>query len=119
MEYCSRVSCLGKIASLSQVCNVSRSERIALLGRIFSYDLQKPDLAGLAGFFKPLNEVILKANALTAGRRTEFFNHLKTVADALSALAWIAYTGKESGVTMFLVIPSTLEMKMCSFTRTF
>ncbi|CAK9315882.1 unnamed protein product [Citrullus colocynthis] len=61
---------------------------------------QKPDLAGLAGFLKPLNEVILKANTLTTGRRSEFFNHLKTVADALSALAWIAYTGKECGMSM-------------------
>ncbi|KAA0036607.1 hypothetical protein IC582_001643 [Cucumis melo] len=61
---------------------------------------RKPDLAGLAGFLKPLNEVILKANTLTAGKRSEFFNHLKTVADALSALAWIAYTGKECGMSM-------------------
>lgn len=81
----------------------------------FPCDLQKPDLAGLAGFLKPLNEVILKANTLTTGRRSEFFNHLKTVADALSALAWIAYTGKECGMEMFLVIPPMLEMEMCSF----
>lgn len=59
--------------------------------------MQKPDLAGLAEFLKPLNEVIMKANALTEGRRSDFFNHLKTSADSLTALAWIAYTGKDCG----------------------
>lgn len=58
---------------------------------------QKPDLAGLQEFLKPLNEVILKASALTEGRRSEFFNHLKTVADSLTALAWVAYSGKDCG----------------------
>jgi len=58
---------------------------------------QKPDLAGLGEFLKPLNEVIVKANALTEGRRSDFFNHLKAAADSLAALAWIAYTGKDCG----------------------
>lgn len=61
---------------------------------------QKPDLAGLAEFLKPLNEVIMKANALTEGRRSDFFNHLKTSADSLTALAWIAYTGKDCGMSL-------------------
>lgn len=59
--------------------------------------LQKPDLTGLAEFLKPLNEVVMKANALTEGRRSDFFNHLKTAADSLAALFWIAYTGKDCG----------------------
>lgn len=59
--------------------------------------LQKPDLVGLAEFLKPLNEVIMKANAMTEGRRSDFFNHLKSAADSLTALAWIAYTGKDCG----------------------
>lgn len=54
-------------------------------------------MAGLAVFLKPLNEVICKAAALTEGRRSDFFNHQKTVAESLSALAWIAYTGKDCG----------------------
>ncbi|KAG6709523.1 hypothetical protein I3842_06G136500 [Carya illinoinensis] len=61
---------------------------------------QKPDVAGLAEFLKPLNGVIMKANKLTEGRRSDFFNHLKSAADSLSALAWIAYTGKECGMSM-------------------
>jgi adenylyl cyclase-associated protein len=59
--------------------------------------VQKPDLAGLAEFLKPLNEVIMKANAMTEGRRSDFFNHLKAATDSLTALAWIAYTGKDCG----------------------
>lgn len=65
--------------------------------------LQKPELAGLQEFLQPLNEVITKANALTEGRRTEFFNHVKAAADSLTALAWIAYLGKESGKLFDLI----------------
>ncbi|KAF9676011.1 hypothetical protein SADUNF_Sadunf09G0094000 [Salix dunnii] len=61
---------------------------------------RKPDLAGLAEFLKPLNEVVMKANAMTEGRRSDFFNHLKAAADSLAALFWIAYTGKECGMSM-------------------
>ncbi|KAF5751107.1 cyclase-associated protein 1 [Tripterygium wilfordii] len=61
---------------------------------------KKPDLAGLAEFLKPLNEVITKATAMTEGRRSDFFNHLKAAADSLTALAWIAFTGKDCGMSM-------------------
>ncbi|XP_054786461.1 cyclase-associated protein 1-like [Prosopis cineraria] len=61
---------------------------------------QKPDPAGLAEFLKPLNGVISKAAALTEGKRSDFFNHLKAAVDSLSALAWIAYTGKGCGMSM-------------------
>jgi adenylyl cyclase-associated protein len=64
---------------------------------IFILMVQKPDMAGLAEFLKPLNEVIMKANKMTKGRRSNFCNHLKAATDSLSALAWIAYTGKDCG----------------------
>lgn len=54
-------------------------------------------MAGLAEFLKPLNEVIMKASAMTEGRRSDFYNHLKAAVDSLSALAWIAFTGKDCG----------------------
>ncbi|KAJ3672854.1 hypothetical protein LUZ60_006228 [Juncus effusus] len=60
---------------------------------------QKPDVAGLQEFLKPLNDVLIKANALTEGRRPDYFNHIKTVADSLSALAWIAFLGKDLGMS--------------------
>lgn len=54
-------------------------------------------MVGLVEFLKPLNDVIIKASAMTEGKRSDFFNHLKAVADSLTALAWIAYTGKDCG----------------------
>ncbi|KAK2665314.1 hypothetical protein Ddye_003888 [Dipteronia dyeriana] len=102
-QYLSRVSTVaGKIGG--QVLDVTK-----LIEQAFSVqkDLlinvkhtQKPDLAGLAEFLKPLNEVITKANAMTEGRRSDFFNQLKAATDSLSALAWIAYTGKDCGMSM-------------------
>nr|CAD1832857.1 unnamed protein product [Ananas comosus var. bracteatus] len=62
--------------------------------------LAKPDIAGLVDFLKPLNDVIVKATALTEGRRPDYFNHLKTTADSLTALAWIAYLGKDCGMNL-------------------
>ncbi|XP_078442324.1 cyclase associated protein 1 [Wolffia australiana] len=61
---------------------------------------KKPDTAELIEFLKPLNEVIMKANALTEGKRSEVFNHVKSAADSLSALAWIAYSGKDCGMSL-------------------
>ena len=70
--------------------------------------IQKPDIAGLAEFLKPLNDIIHKANALTEGRRSDVFNHLKTTADSLTALAWIAYLGKDCGSSIYHLVPSLL-----------
>jgi adenylyl cyclase-associated protein len=61
---------------------------------------KQPDLEGLTKMIQPLNERIIKANALTEGRRTESFNHLKAVAESLTALAWITYTGKDCGMSL-------------------
>ncbi|CAL9198464.1 unnamed protein product [Musa hybrid cultivar] len=61
---------------------------------------QKPDVAGLPEFLKPLNDVILKANSMAEGKRSEYFNHLKAASDSLTALAWIAYMGKDCGMSM-------------------
>ncbi|KAK1402649.1 Cyclase-associated protein 1-like [Heracleum sosnowskyi] len=61
---------------------------------------QKPDTAGLGTFLKPLNQVITKANEMTGGNQSNFFSHLKTVAASMSALAWIAFTGKDCGMSM-------------------
>lgn len=59
--------------------------------------MQKPDAGGMAEFLKPLNEKLMKANSMTEGPRSDFFNHLRSVAESLTALAWIAYTGKNCG----------------------
>ncbi|GKB72442.1 cyclase-associated protein 1-like protein [Tanacetum coccineum] len=64
--------------------------------------VQKPDAGGMAEFLKPLNEKLMKANSMTEGPRSDFFNHLRSVAESLTALAWIAYTGKNCGEEIIL-----------------
>jgi adenylyl cyclase-associated protein len=54
-------------------------------------------MADSQDFFKPLNDVISKATAMTEGRRPDYFNHLKSVSDSLAALAWVAFLGKDCG----------------------
>ncbi|XP_075520944.1 cyclase-associated protein 1-like [Primulina tabacum] len=88
----------GQVLDISKVIEEAFSVQKELLVRIKS--TQKPDTAGLMEFIKPLNEVMAKAHALTEGRRSEFFHHLKTGSDSLGALAWIAYTGKDCGMSM-------------------
>ncbi|KAL6637009.1 hypothetical protein ACP70R_024581 [Stipagrostis hirtigluma subsp. patula] len=62
--------------------------------------LPKPaSMADAQDFFKPLNDVITKATAMTEGRRPDYFNHLKGVADSLAALAWVAFLGKDCGMS--------------------
>ncbi|KAJ0834597.1 putative cyclase-associated protein CAP/septum formation inhibitor MinC [Helianthus annuus] len=61
---------------------------------------QKPDAAGMAEFLRPLNEKIGEAVKMTEGPRSDFFNHVRSVAESLTALAWIAYTGKNCGMSM-------------------
>ncbi|RZC92562.1 hypothetical protein C5167_029340 [Papaver somniferum] len=88
----------GKVLEVTKVLEEAFSVQKDLLIKI--KQTKKPDLANLGEFLKPLNEVIMKANASTEGRRSDFFNHLKAAADSLSALAWIAYSGKDCGMSL-------------------
>jgi adenylyl cyclase-associated protein len=88
----------GQVLDVTKVVKEAFSVQKDLLIKV--KQTQKPDMAGLAEFLKPLNEVIVKANAMTEGRRTDFFNHLKSATDSLTALAWIAYSGKDCGMSM-------------------
>ncbi|XP_047942360.1 cyclase-associated protein 1 [Salvia hispanica] len=88
----------GKVLDVSKAIAEAFSAERELLVKI--KQTQKPDMAGLIEFLKPLNEAIGKASALAEGRRSDFSHHLKTGADSLAALAWIAYTGKDCGMSM-------------------
>lgn len=61
---------------------------------------QKPDQAGLQALLAPVAAQIGAADKLTGGRRGAAFNHFKATADALPALAWIAYTGPSCGASL-------------------
>ena len=58
---------------------------------------RQPDQAGLQALLAPVGAQIAAAEKLTGGRRGAAFNHFKAVADALPALAWVAYTGPTCG----------------------
>lgn len=88
----------GQVLDVSKIIGEAFNVEKELLVKI--KQTQKPDMAGLIEFLKPLNEVISKASALTEGRRSDFTHHLKTGGDSLGALAWIAYTGKDCGMSM-------------------
>lgn len=88
----------GQVLEITKVIEEAFSTQKELLIKI--KQTQKPDMVGLVEFLKPLNDVIMKASTMTEGKRSDFFNHLKAVADSLTALAWIAYIGKDCGMSM-------------------
>ncbi|XAR59536.1 hypothetical protein NMG60_11015400 [Bertholletia excelsa] len=101
--------CVGRISSVAEKIGGQVLDVTKVLAEAFAVQkellvkvkqTQKPGMEGLAEFLKPLNEVIMKANAMTEGSRSDFFNHLKAATDSLTALAWIAYTGKDCGMSM-------------------
>ncbi|XP_071698174.1 cyclase-associated protein 1-like [Rutidosis leptorrhynchoides] len=61
---------------------------------------EKPAAGGLTEFLRPLNEKLTEANKMSEGPRSDFFNHIKAASESLTALAWIAYTGKDCGMSM-------------------
>ncbi|KAJ3697672.1 hypothetical protein LUZ61_001377 [Rhynchospora tenuis] len=87
----------GKVLETTKVLEEAFEVEKSLL--IKAKQSQKPDIAGLQEFVKPLNDVLTKAQTLTEGRKPEYFNHLKTTADSLTALAWIAFLGKDCGMS--------------------
>lgn len=88
----------GQVLEITKAIEEAFSTQKELLIKI--KQTQKPDMVGLVEFLKPLNDVIMKASTMTEGKRSDFFNHLKAVADSLTALAWIAYIGKDCGMSM-------------------
>ena len=58
---------------------------------------QKPETATFQQLLAPVAAEIVETSKLAEGRRTASFNHVKAVAEALQALAWLAYTGPETG----------------------
>ncbi|KAI3809776.1 hypothetical protein L1987_19376 [Smallanthus sonchifolius] len=102
-EYVDKVSSAaekigGQVNDITKVLREAFSAQKALLAKI--KQTQKPDAGGMAEFLRPVNEKLTEATKMTEGRRSDFFNHLRSVAESLSALAWIAYAGKNCGMSM-------------------
>lgn len=60
---------------------------------------KQPDATELQKLLKPLGDTLIKGTALTDGKRTDAYNHLKVIAESLSALTWVAFTGKDCGMS--------------------
>ncbi|XP_047092307.1 cyclase-associated protein 1-like [Lolium rigidum] len=88
----------GKVLEATKVLAEAFAVAKDLLVR--AKQLQKPaSMASVQDFFKPLNDACAKAAAMTEGRRPDYFNHMKSVADSLAALAWVAFLGKDMGMS--------------------
>ncbi|KAL8205244.1 hypothetical protein R6Q57_008795 [Mikania cordata] len=88
----------GQVKDITSVLKDAFSAQKELLVKI--RQTQKPDAGGMTEFLRPLNEKLTEATHMTEGPRSDFFNHLRSVAESLTALAWIAYTGKNCGMSM-------------------
>lgn len=88
----------GQVVDITNVLRQAFAAQKELLVKI--KQTQKPDAGGMAEFLRPLNEKLSEANSLTEGPRSDYFNHLKAASESLTALAWIAYTGKNCGMSM-------------------
>lgn len=60
---------------------------------------KQPDTTGLQKLLKPLGDALSKVSTLLDGRRTDAYNNLKTISECTSALTWVAFTGKDSGIS--------------------
>ncbi len=58
---------------------------------------KRPDQAQLQALLQPVAAEITAAGALAEQRRSPAFQHAKSVAEALGALSWLAYTGPGCG----------------------
>ncbi|KAI7733459.1 hypothetical protein M8C21_015085, partial [Ambrosia artemisiifolia] len=101
-EYVGKVSAAaekigGQVKDVTNVVSEAFHVQKELLVKI--KHTQKPDVGGMVEFLEPLNEKLTEAH-LTAGSHSDFSNHLKSIAESLTALAWIAYTGKDCGMSM-------------------
>ncbi|XP_047336569.1 cyclase-associated protein 1-like [Impatiens glandulifera] len=88
----------GNVLDVTQVLAEAFSVQKDLVSKIKR--TPKPDSGGMSDFLKPLNDVITKCTRLCEGKRCDNFNHLKAVSDSLTALAWIAFSGKNCGMAM-------------------
>ena len=74
---------------------------------------QKPEFPDLQKLIKPLGDILTKASTLTDGKRTDAYNHLKVIAESLTALTWVAFTGKDCG-KLIVKLQSSFKSNRCA-----
>lgn len=58
---------------------------------------QQPDVSELQQLLQPVAQHMMDASAAAENRRSQAFNQVKVVAEALQGLSWLAYTGPSCG----------------------
>ena len=91
--------CGGKIAELSELVFECFSREGEVVRAICACESPGDDVDTWQELLKPVAELITKAADMDRGKSDPHFNHIKVVAESLSAMSWVCYT-KESGMAM-------------------
>jgi hypothetical protein len=74
---------------------------------------QQPDVSELQQLLQPVAQHMMDASAAAENRRSQAFNQVKVVAEALQGLSWLAYTGPSCGECMQLA-SDRIDLKACA-----
>ena len=61
---------------------------------------KKPTMDALQQLLQPVGELMMKVGAKSEGKRTDAFNHLKALGEAVQCLSFVAYCGPDMGMSL-------------------
>jgi adenylyl cyclase-associated protein len=61
---------------------------------------KKPTMDVLQQLLQPVGELMMKVGAKSEGKRTDAFNHLKALGEAVQCLSFVAYCGPDMGMSL-------------------
>ena len=100
---------LKKVTDLAAPLGPEVADATALFAKAFEAEAvvvsaiatcKKPDVGALQKLLLPVGELMMKVGEKAEGRRTDQFNHCKTLAEAVQALSFVAFQGPDMGMSM-------------------
>ena len=100
---------LKKVTDLAAPLGPEVADATALFAKAFEAEAvvvsaiaacKKPDVGALQKLLLPVGEPMMKVGEKAEGRRTDQFNHCKTLAEAVQALSFVAFQGPDMGMSM-------------------
>ena len=100
---------LKKVTDLAAPLGPEVADATALFAKAFEAEAvvvsaiaacKKPDVGALQKLLLPVGELMMKVGEKAEGRRTDQFNHCKTLAEAVQALSFVAFQGPDMGLSM-------------------
>ena len=97
---------LKKVTDLAAPLGPEVADATALFAKAFEAEAvvvsaiaacKKPDVGALQKLLLPVGELMMKVGEKAEGRRTDQFNHCKTLAEAVQALSFVAFHGTRHG----------------------